>query len=102
MGKNHFVETIEKPKGNISILETVYKTPTERLDFNWIKNTGSLMLTLVDDLNELAFKNGFFNHDVDKEDMKELNSLYYNRIKTIELINSKVASFNHDQGAYFA
>lgn len=44
----------------------IYKEADEPLNFLWIKEKGGLILTLVDDLNEICAKHGLFDHSIDE------------------------------------
>eukprot|EP00352_Strombidinopsis_acuminata_P005733 CAMPEP_0176356786 /NCGR_PEP_ID=MMETSP0126-20121128/14267_1 /TAXON_ID=141414 ORGANISM="Strombidinopsis acuminatum, Strain SPMC142" /NCGR_SAMPLE_ID=MMETSP0126 /ASSEMBLY_ACC=CAM_ASM_000229 /LENGTH=41 /DNA_ID= /DNA_START= /DNA_END= /DNA_ORIENTATION= len=40
----------------------VWKESNERLNFKWIKQKGRNLIMVIDDLNEIAFNKGLFNH----------------------------------------
>jgi len=68
---NNLQDSEESDEGEI-----IWKKETERLNFQWIEQKAPLMIMLVNDLNELAFKNKLFDHDIDQKAKQEIDDLY--------------------------
>lgn len=65
----------------------IWKEADEPLNFDWIKEKGGLIITLVNDLNEISAKNGLFDHTIDEAIIQELNDLEKNRDATYKRLD---------------
>jgi len=62
---------------------------TEKLDFNFIKHIDRhRMIVLIKDIEEIAEKNGMFNHTIDPEVRKQIEDLYDKREQEYEKIQA--------------
>lgn len=77
-------------------MEVIWKKDTDRLNFDWIERTGPKILSLVDDLNELAYRNGFFNHEIDQQVKEELDELYDQHKNIIKVLDNKAKNFGKE------